>query len=237
MALDRRSLSNTPGLLFWKLLGTGSGRSFSVRDADPSTWGLFAVWENLDALQEFSERSHYARIWKSCTDEQWMAQLRPTRCRGTWAGKKPFGEIALPEIGLPEIALPETTLPEIGLPDSTALAGQATVNDSPRIAVVTRARVRPSKWRSFAAAVPSVAMAVNAAPGMQYTVGIGEAPIGLQATFSLWESEASMMAFAYSNEHHREVVRTTVTNNWYAEEMFARFRVESTTGTLNGVAL
>ena len=209
MALDRPVLARTPGLKFWKLLGTGSGRSFSIRDADPTTWALFAVWEDLDAWATFTATSSYARVWMRLADEQWSALLEPVKWRGTWSGRSPFGSGA---------------------------AG-APLHGDEAIAVLTRARVRPSQWRTFARSVPPVAAAVNSTPGLQYTIGIGEAPIGLQATFSLWNSESEMTSFAYGHDAHRDVIRRTVETGWYSEEMFARFRVLESTGTINGRAL
>lgn len=212
MAIDRRGLSRTPGLVFWKLLGTGHGRSFSVRDADPTTWGLFAVWESRQALTDFESSSSYARVWLQLAAEQWRAELLPTRWKGSWSGNHPFG--------------PED------------LAGSdRPVDTGGRVAVLTRARVRPTKWRAFAKAVPPVAVAVNETPGLEFSIGIGEAPIGLQATFSLWESTGAMTTFAYRHEAHREVLARTKTEAWYAEELFARFTVVSTTGTMNGRSL
>src|SRR3954470_11865117 len=44
MGLDRRQLRPSAGLRFAKLLGTGHGRSFTIRDADVLHWGLLATW-------------------------------------------------------------------------------------------------------------------------------------------------------------------------------------------------
>jgi hypothetical protein len=54
-------------------------------------------------------------------------------------------------------------------------------------------------------------------------MGIGEAPIGLQGTLSVWEDAASIRAFAYQGRAHAEVIEATVRENWYQEELFARF--------------
>jgi hypothetical protein len=66
-------------------------------------------------------------------------------------------------------------------------------------------------------------------------VGIGDAPIGLQGTFSVWESSAALNRFAYTRSPHVDVVRRTGTEGWYAEELFARFAVVSSHGSVAGV--
>ena len=45
MGSARRALGQVEGLRFWKLLGTGHGRGFSLRP-DFSRYGLLAVWEH-----------------------------------------------------------------------------------------------------------------------------------------------------------------------------------------------
>ena len=51
---------------------------------------------------------------------------------------------------------------------------------------LTRARLRPSRARSFWRAVPPVAAGAADAPGLLAAFGIGEAPIGWQGTVSVW---------------------------------------------------
>ena len=51
MGLDRARVRRTPGLRFAKLLGTGDGRTFTVRDADPHLWGLLATWTSPEAAR------------------------------------------------------------------------------------------------------------------------------------------------------------------------------------------
>ncbi len=207
MALDRPRLARVEGLRFWKLLGTGSGQTFTPNDADPHMWGLFAVWDSRLALARF-ETSAITRRWGARADEQWSAVLSPLTWKGLWSGVDPL---------------------------AGAVAG-ADIAGRP-VAAITRARVKPTHWRRFAHATPPVAAAVNGTAGLRYTVGIGEAPIGLQGTFSLWDSTDALRSFAYGSAAHREVMARTVTDRWYAEELFARFSVLETAGTLDGRSL
>jgi hypothetical protein len=101
------------------------------------------------------------------------------------------------------------------------------------VAVLTRATVRPSRWHRFRGSRPPVSRELADAAGLRAAVGIGEAPVGLQATFSIWSDAAAVAAFARSPEH-RAVVRRTRDEGWYGEELFARFTPWGATGTWDG---
>ena len=208
MGADRFALRRMRGLRFWKLLGTGSGDTFGVRDADLFHWALFCVWDS-EAERDRFESSDLARSWAQFSRATWSATLAPLAWKGSWSGVDPFA-------GFDPIE-------------------SATSADEPVIAAVTRARVRPRQWRSFWCAVPAVAASMRETPGLIYRVGIGEAPLGLQGTFSLWESNESINTFAYKTRAHTDVIRETHRSGWYAEELFARFVVLSSKGTLNGL--
>ncbi len=109
------------------------------------------------------------------------------------------------------------------------------MGDGP-LAVLTRARIRPAQWHRFWSAVPPVAAEVGSS-GALLAFGIGEAPVGFQGTFSLWPDEKSLREFAYRQPAHRDAIRRTDETGWYAEELFARFAVESAAGTYRGQAL
>jgi hypothetical protein len=72
------------------------------------------------------------------------------------------------------------------------------------------------------------------ADGLRLRLGVGEAPLGLQGTFSLWDSSAAMQAFAYRGAPHRDVIRRSSDEHWYAEELFARFTVADHGGSIFG---
>ena len=73
------------------------------------------------------------------------------------------------------------------------------------------------------------------APGLRLSVAIGEAPVGLLGTFSVWQDQSALEAFAYRGDAHRQVVRRTPGERWYAEELFARFEVLGAEGTVGGI--
>jgi heme-degrading monooxygenase HmoA len=202
MAADRRPLRRAPGLRFAKLLGTGSGRTFTVRDADPRRWALLAVWDDASAATAF-EHGDAVRRWQRIADEQWSARLRPLSARGRWSKEEPFGR-----------PWPQRW-------------------DGPVVAV-TRARLVPRKALAFWRAVPPVSADLNAGPGLRLALGIGEAPIGLQGTVSVWDSAADLNAFAYDRGSHLGLVRRTAQEGWYAEELFARLGLLSAEGTVAG---
>jgi hypothetical protein len=102
------------------------------------------------------------------------------------------------------------------------------------VAAVTRARLAPGRTRSFWRAVPPVSADLHTRPGLRLAVGIGEAPVGLQGTFSLWESARALREFAYAGAAHQAVVARTAPARWYAEELFARFAVEAADGSVDG---
>ncbi len=59
------------------------------------------------------------------------------------------------------------------------------------VAIITRADVRRHSWKAFGAASNVVDAELHTAAGLIDVVGIGEAPVGRLATFSLWETAGS----------------------------------------------
>ncbi len=202
MAVDRRATRRLPGAGFAKLLGTGDGRTFTVRDADPLRWAALVAWDSAGDADRF-DTSGPARAWGRIAREHVQFRLTPAGSRGRWSGRAPFGPPEHPP------------------------------QDGP-VASITRARLRPARAASFWRAVPPVAQELHAVPGLRCAFGIGEAPLGYQGTFSLWDSTDALREFAHRRAAHRDVMRRTPTEGWYAEELFARFGVVEVRGTLDG---
>jgi hypothetical protein len=231
MALDRGRLRRVPGLRFAKLLGTGDGRTFTLRDADRNHWGLLASWDSAAHAAAF-ETGAVPRAWERIATERLRIDLRPLASRGTWSGRDAFGSPTAPVSPGHQVPPPARVTPA-AWPALATPAAAAPAYDGP-VGAITRARIRPRHWRRFWRAVPPVSADLHQYDGLRLAVGIGEAPVGLQGTFSLWHSARALEDFAYRGAPHAEVIRRTREIGWYAEELFARFAVLDIAGTFAG---
>jgi hypothetical protein len=205
MARDRRPVAQAPGHTFHKLLGTGDGRTFTIKDTDPGHWALLVCWSDARAAEIF-ESSAVVRRWDrwAAGGERLRLAMTPLASKGRWDGRQPFGDPA------------------------------ATGEHTGAVAALTRARLRTRLTPAFWRAVPQVSARLHDSPGLLTSLGIGEAPLGRQGTFSLWESPAALADFAYGSPEHRRVVAQTRQVGWYSEELFARFAVVEALGCLGG---
>lgn len=184
----------------------GSARGRTMsRSADLRRWALFAVWDDHEAARSFRASSPITDHWRRRAIEAFHVGLEPIRSRGSWNGLDPFGP----------------------LPDRSS--GEAPV------AVLTRATLRWRTMRDFYRAVPPVDDALVGRPDLLASVGVGEAPVGRQGTFSLWRSASAVDDFAYRHRAHRSVIGATRSGDWYREELFARFAVVEWSGCWDGV--
>jgi hypothetical protein len=211
MALFRMPLWRNKNISFYKLMGSGKNGTFD-KTPDLQQWAIMAAF-NENTLQDSGILKHHGYIkqlygsfiagWiKLFNCEVWTVLLEPTEGHGKWDGGEPFGK----------------------LPKQSSLTGP--------VAVLTRATIRLSKLKQFWANVDGVASKMSGAEGFITSFGIGEVPWIKQATFSIWQSREAMRNFAYKMKEHAEVVRKTHAEKWYSEDMFVRFRIIQSTGTI-----
>lgn len=196
LAADRRELKSDPAIDFFKLLGTGSGITFTPRDADWFTWALLVtIAEN--ELDRFDDSENIG-AWRKISTQERRIIVQPISAHGLWSGVNPFEN---------QISRNE----------------KSSEKWSGKVIALTRARIALSKNFIFWRAVPPVTQSLLASPGLIWAIGIGEAPLGLQGTLSVWENAQSLRAFAYQSQAHSKVIEATPKIGWYTEELFARF--------------
>jgi hypothetical protein len=91
-----------------------------------------------------------------------------------------------------------------------------------RIAALTRASIRLSVAAKFWRRAPPAELSLQNASGCLLAVGLGEAPLLRQATFTIWESVAAMDAYARTGAH-LEAIRAAHAGDFFSESMFTRF--------------
>lgn len=210
MSSGRRALRRTPGLRFAKLLGTGTARTFTLGSADLRHWAALTVWDDDEAARA-AEDSPVLRGWRESSTEELRVTMRPLRSKGRWSRVDPFG----------------SDRPGTGRSDAVA-------QWSGPVAALTRARLRPTTMVSFWRAVPPVAAELALSQGNRLALGVGELPLRVQGTFSVWDTAQNLADFAYRSPAHMSAVRRTQPARWYAEELFARFAVTDVVGTYEG---
>ncbi len=117
--------------------------------------------------------------------------------------------------------------------DGQTLAPSIAPPDGGPVAALTRASIALRKAPAFWRHAPASQTALEAAPGCQLAVGLGEAPFLRQATFTLWDSVAAMDAYARSGPH-LEAIKAAAKEQYFTESMFARFVTLSVQGTWKG---
>jgi len=103
------------------------------------------------------------------------------------------------------------------------------------LAALTRATVKPSVAAQFWKRVPDISSVIGKDENVAFKIGIGEVPLLHQVTFSIWPDAKRMANFARTG-HHAEAIRAVRDNDWFREELYARFSVKSEYGTWNGAS-
>ena len=189
-------------------MGSGKNGTFD-KVPDLLQWAILLV--HAEGKQGLNQETLDAGLGKSIL--RWLGWfkcecytlfLSPLEGHGLWDRQQPFGTLQ-------------------GTPTHEGIVG-----------TLTRATIRINKLRHFWKNVAPVAQQMTVAEGYITSFGIGEVPWIKQATFSIWKSKEDMKRFAYGMKAHAEVVKKTRSERWYSEDLFVRFAILRTMGTIRG---
>lgn len=204
MQLAHAKLRKTPGLKFYKLMGSGGAGGFGLWP-NWRVYALLGIWESLDDWNQFQEENVFAKETQSRCSEQMNTFLKPLRTHGLWDGANPFEPIV----------------------------DKAIIEDA-KVAVLTRARIRLKRLPEFLRETPIAKASLSDQKDLLLSIGVGETPLIYQATFSIWRNMEAVKQYAYKTAAHADVVKKTRERNWYSEELFTRFQVLGATGSWDG---
>lgn len=89
MGFARPLLNLMPSLVFWKLLGSGTGEGFTPKP----NWGVYAilcVWDETVAVEKTLKESRVFSRYHEMSTESVTIYLEPCATRGEWSGQTPF---------------------------------------------------------------------------------------------------------------------------------------------------
>ena len=181
-------------------MGTGGGNGFSLWP-DFGTYAFLGVWDSQKSADDFLKDNALLQTYYQKSSSIRTLKMLPVKSHGLWSGQNPFTEHK-----------------------------PVTIDSKLPVAVITRATLRLSRLIAFWKSVPSASAAIENAAGVQYFKGIGEWPFVQQATLSLWDSFEAVKKFAYRDQTHAKIIKKTRSQQWYSEDLFARFHVLSDTG-------
>lgn len=197
--------SAVPGLLGAKVMGSGHGGGFTLRPS-ATHQGLLCRFDRADAALDFLH-GEQVQAYRERARECWAGLLAVTSSRGEWDQQS---------WSLSDASSAE---PSADWQQRLPPAQQA----SP-LAVLTRASIHPAKATTFWRHAPATQASLDAAGGCLLAMGLGEAPLVRQCTFSLWQDEASMLDYAREGAH-QQASMAAYQKRFFSESMFVRMRV------------
>lgn len=196
---------DVPGMEFAKVMGSGHDGGFSLR---PSTshQGLVCMLRTAEQAEAFLA-GPLVQDARTRARESWWGLLAVTASRGTWDGQA-WGPSSVDALG--------------DHAQDSALA------DAP-LAALTRASIRPTKVAAFWRHAPASQEAMTQAPGCDLAIGLGEAPVLRQCTFSLWRDVDAMTAYARGSAHGA-AAQAALRQDYFTESMFVRLKLLASDG-------
>ena len=191
---------DVPGLSMVKVMGSGHGGGFSLRPS-ATHQGLICTFTHLDLALQFLD-SPLVQAYRSRARECWTGVMAVQSARGHW--DKQAWQASSPE----------------------ALGPRAESDEAlqPPFAVLTRASIVPTKAMAFWRYAPAAQADLSQAPGCLLAMGLGEAPLVRQCTFSLWRDTGAMVQYAQQGAH-QVASAAAYKHQFFSESLFVRMQV------------
>ena len=200
-----------PGLQSAKVMGSGHEGGFTLRPS-ATHQGLLCRFDAADAAMDFLH-GEQVQAYRARARECWGGLLAISSARGQW-DQQSWGLSDAPSQQLsPQWQQGVSAGPS---------EGQAAA--APPVGVLTRASIQPSKTTAFWRHAPATQASLDAAPGCLLAMGLGEAPLLRQCTFSLWQDEPSMLQYAREGAH-QQASMAAYKHRFFSESLFVRLRV------------
>ena len=205
LAQGASALKETPGLLFAKVMGSGKNGGFSLRPSG-SHQGLICMFDSQHHAESFM-KGPQVQAFVQRSREHWLGLLNVISSRGAWD--------------------------EQSWAITPSYCLRRPLDESTPLAALTRASIRPAKAMSFWRRAPSSQASLEQASGCLLAMGLGEAPLIRQCTFSLWTDTNSMLNYAHQGAH-QQAIQAAYKQDYFSESMFVRMRVMSMQGQWQG---
>ena len=189
-------LREVPGLQFAKVMGSGQGGGFSLRPS-ATHQGVIASFDTWGHARDFMQGPWVAGV-RERARQSWLGAMAVHSARGKWDQQEW-----------------QPTTPQ-------ALEGAPTPR-SEQLAVLTRASIRPAKAMAFWRHAPAAQSDLDQADGCALAMGLGEAPLLRQCTFSVWHNAAAMRAYAH-DAAHLQAIQAAYKHEFFSESLFVHFK-------------
>lgn len=190
------ALREVPGLGFAKVMGSGQGGGFSLRPS-ATHQGVITCFDNWSHASDFM-RSPWVRAVRDRASQSWMGVMAVQSARGHWDQQNWAATDELALQGAPQSA-------------------------SNELAVLTRASIKPAKAMAFWRHAPAAQTDLDRADGCELAMGLGEAPLLRQCTFSVWRDAQAMSAYAH-HQAHLAAIQAAYKHQFFSESLFVHLR-------------
>ncbi|WP_295519267.1 hypothetical protein [Limnohabitans sp. Rim8] len=204
---------DVPGLTMAKVMGSGHGGGFSLRPS-ATHQGLICTFSHLDLAQKFLE-SPAVQAYRERARECWTGVLTVQSARGHW-----------------DKQIWQTSSSE-AMGDQSLVQASMTAQPAAPFAVLTRASIIPTKAMAFWRYAPAAQADLDKSPGCLLAMGLGEAPLVRQCTFSLWQDTAAMLNYARQGAH-QVASAAAYKHQFFSESLFVRMQVLQMAGVWQG---